>query len=85
VNAIASERNVPPENLITPELVRRVVWEPPADPTADSISDALRAMGAREWQVGLVGGPIAEALPTPPPSEAAVPEPEAAQPDADTA
>jgi ribonuclease D len=65
VNEIAAERNVPPENLITPDSVRRVAWEPPTDVSAVSIADALRGFGAREWQVGLVAGPIAEALPAP--------------------
>lgn len=63
VNEIASAYNVPPENLITPDTVRRVVWEPPAEPDVTSVTDALRALGAREWQVRLVGGPIAAALP----------------------
>jgi ribonuclease D len=62
VNEIAGAHNVPPENLITPDTVRRVAWEPPAPLTEESVAAALRAHGAREWQVGLVGAPIAAAL-----------------------
>jgi ribonuclease D len=69
VNAIAAEHTLPPENLITPDTVRRVVWEPPAEPTTEAVGAALRSYGARAWQVGLVAEPIADALtatPTPP-------------------
>ncbi len=82
VNGIAGDLNLPPENLITPDFVRRVAWEPPADGGAESIATALRGFGARAWQVGLVAGPIAEALPSPPP---AAQPPDAAQPAAETA
>ncbi len=63
VNEVAAVHNVPPENLITPDTVRRVAWEPPADPTNEAVAEALRAHGARDWQVRLVGAKIAAALP----------------------
>ena len=53
---------MPPENLITPDTVRRIAWEPPADVSVETIEAALRAHGARNWQVSLVGAPIAAAL-----------------------
>jgi len=62
VNTIAAEHRLPPENLITPDTVRRVMWEPPAVPTAATISAALRAHGARDWQVALVADAITTAL-----------------------
>ena len=31
ITEIATAHNVPPENLITPDTVRRIAWEPPAD------------------------------------------------------
>ena len=70
VNAIAAEHNLPPENLITPDTVRRVVWEPPSEPTTDAVGAALRSLGARAWQVNLVAGAIADALSTPEPTPA---------------
>ncbi len=78
VNAIAAEHNLPPENLITPDTVRRVVWEPPAEPTDEAVGAALRSHGARAWQVGLVAAAIADALSTPeptPPASTPLPEP----------
>ena len=52
----AEELSIPLENLISPELVRRICWAPPSDP----VSDALIAMGARRWQAA-IAAPILEA------------------------
>lgn len=41
VSSLAEELNMPQENLITPDTVRRVCWEPPAEPTAAAVSEAL--------------------------------------------
>jgi ribonuclease D len=59
-------------------MVRRVAWEPPAEVSVATVSEALLRSGARPWQVKLVAGPIAEALPTPAALATAVPphEPE---------
>ncbi|WP_345699376.1 ribonuclease D [Kitasatospora terrestris] len=62
VTALAEQHNLPAENLITPDLVRRVSWEPPATPDADAIGTALRALGARQWQVDLVAPVMAKAF-----------------------
>ncbi len=52
----AEELSIPLENLISPELVRRICWAPPRDP----VLDALIAMGARRWQAA-IAAPILEA------------------------
>ncbi|MBK5305693.1 MAG: ribonuclease D [Frankiaceae bacterium] len=75
VTALAEQHTMPAENLVQPEAVRRLAWQPPADPTPATVSAALSASGARAWQVALVAGPIAAALPDPPEPE---PEPAAA-------
>lgn len=54
---LSEQVNVPVENLASPDAVRRVLWEPPADPTA-----ALISLGARPWQVELVGPILRTAL-----------------------
>ncbi|MFJ4680955.1 MULTISPECIES: HRDC domain-containing protein [unclassified Kitasatospora] len=64
VAALAERYHLPAENLITPDLVRRVSWEPPARPDADAVADALRALGARAWQTELVAPVLAEAFRT---------------------
>ena len=43
---------MPAENLLTPDTVRRVMWEP-AGADLPALGDQLRALGAREWQIEL--------------------------------
>ncbi|TKK86978.1 ribonuclease D [Herbidospora galbida] len=62
VAALADEHRMPTENLLQPDAVRRLTWEPPADLDEDAISDRLRALGAREWQIGLAAHPMSRAL-----------------------
>jgi ribonuclease D len=69
-----SERvSVPTENLLTPELVRRLVWDwqPVPDP-APVIDEFLAELGARPWQRELTVPVMAKALtqPLPEPPEA---------------
>ena len=59
--AYATERAVPVENLLTPDLLRRVLWTPPDDLDAAGFAGVLRAGGAREWQVHVVGPILAAA------------------------
>ena len=62
---------MPAENLIQPDAVRRLSWQPPADCSAATVAAALTATGARSWQVGLVADAIAAVLPDPPPKPSA--------------
>ncbi|ATW51245.1 HRDC domain-containing protein [Streptomyces xantholiticus] len=64
VSELAEELNMPQENLITPDTVRRVCWEPPSEVTVGSVSDALTELAARPWQVELVAPLLARALST---------------------
>ena len=59
---LSAAHAVPVENLLSPDLVRRLAWQPPADPSADTVAAVLAAGGARRWQVALTAAPIAEAL-----------------------
>jgi ribonuclease D len=51
----AQELSIPLENLISPELVRKICWEPPKN----SVMESLLAMGARKWQ-SEIAAPILE-------------------------
>jgi ribonuclease D len=62
ISAIAEEVSIPLENLLTPDYLRQLAWEPPADITAQSVASFLSNLGAREWQVKLVGEVLAQAL-----------------------
>jgi ribonuclease D len=52
------------ENLLSPDLVRRLMWTPPEPPDAATLAAALRDGGAREWQVELTRDLLAEAAAT---------------------
>lgn len=57
---VAGELGMPPENLITPDFVRRLAWEPPADLSA--VGELLAGFGARLWQRELLAEGLAKAL-----------------------
>ncbi|GAB2718377.1 HRDC domain-containing protein [Arthrobacter bambusae] len=52
---------LPVENLLTPDYMRRVLWRPPSEITVESVSEELRALGAREWQIAITAPILAEA------------------------
>ena len=64
VNAFAEERDVPVENLLTPDYLRRVLWKPPAT-TGDvetAVAKELARLGARVWQIEITAPMIAQAI-----------------------
>jgi ribonuclease D len=54
--------NIPVENLLTPETLRRLCWEPPGSPTPTNVGDLVRNLGAREWQISLLAADLSAAL-----------------------
>jgi ribonuclease D len=66
IEIIAEENQIPVENLITPEHVRRVCWKPPVGATETLslplVEQALTELGARQWQIALVAPALAAAL-----------------------
>ncbi|GIT80253.1 3'-5' exonuclease [Leifsonia sp. LS1] len=62
LTALSEERNIPLENLLTPETLRRIAWTPPEEVTDASIADALAAHGARPWQIEATSQIIARAF-----------------------
>ena len=68
--ALAESHRLPVENLLLPDLVRRVTWEPPEPLAAEAVAAALTAGGARAWQVGLAAAVMATALADPAPAPA---------------
>jgi ribonuclease D len=66
IELIAEENQIPVENLITPEYVRRVCWKPPVGATStlsvSEVENALAELGARQWQIDLVAPTLAAAL-----------------------
>lgn len=66
VETIAQELSIPAENLISPEIIRRICWAPPADSLQNlnvvAVSKAMLDLGARQWQVDVVAPLVAAAL-----------------------
>ena len=66
IESIAQENQIPVENLITPEHVRRLCWKPPAGATTTlsipEVEKGLAELGARQWQIQLVAPALAAAL-----------------------
>jgi ribonuclease D len=77
---LSEELSLPAENLLTPDTVRRVMWEP-AGTELTAIADQLRGLGAREWQVELTAPMLLDAVMSAPARAAAArSEPETDQP-----
>jgi ribonuclease D len=65
IAALSSEIEIPAENLITPELVRKICWElPDVEPSEYEkfVTSELSNLGARPWQITQVAPLIASAL-----------------------
>ncbi|MFL6158289.1 MAG: HRDC domain-containing protein, partial [Marmoricola sp.] len=76
VTALSEDRNVPVENLLTPDYMRRVLWSPPKvadDELDEAVAAELRAFSARQWQIDLMAPLIAEAIRNPVQDEPAAP------------
>ncbi|WP_051298491.1 HRDC domain-containing protein [Arthrobacter castelli] len=67
LGTMAEELHMPVENLLTPDTLRRIAWQPPAALTASAVAADLAERGARRWQRELVADVIAEAFNHPDP------------------
>jgi ribonuclease D len=63
LTALSERVSVPTENLVSPDVVRRLCWDwQPVSDAAAAVDDFLRDAGARPWQRELAGPVLAEAL-----------------------
>jgi ribonuclease D len=68
LKALADEHDLPVENLLTPDFVRRVMWEPPQGEDSELpglVAERLAGLGARPWQVELTSGLLSDAILSP--------------------
>ena len=63
--AIAEQYELPMENLLTPDHLRRLAWRPPSPLTEESVDQALADLGARPWQRELTVAAITSLLAQP--------------------
>ena len=62
VAALADAGHLPAENLLAPDAVRRIAWQPPEPLSSESVAGELGRYGARPWQIEITATPIAMAL-----------------------
>lgn len=61
ITAFGAQHNVPVENVLTPDILRRVLWTPPTDLSETGFAAALTELGARPWQVEVAAPILARA------------------------
>ncbi len=58
----AAQLGLPVENLLAPDYLRRLAWQPPVPPTSQKVDAALAALGARRWQRELTAEALVKAF-----------------------
>jgi ribonuclease D len=62
VAALADANHLPAENLVAPDAVRRLSWQPPEPISPETVAAVLQRYGARAWQIEMTALPLAMAL-----------------------
>jgi ribonuclease D len=62
VTTLAEENRLPAENLLSPDALRRISWDPPRPCDEPAVARTLAAYGARPWQIEVTAEAITSAL-----------------------
>lgn len=62
LSEIAKDKLLPIENLLTPDYLRQIAFNPPEVLTEESVDEKLKMLGARSWQRDLTKAAIASAF-----------------------
>lgn len=62
VNELATELELPPENLVSPETIRQICWIDRNSVTAQDVASELKSFASRDWQIDLIADVIAKAI-----------------------
>lgn len=76
ITDVSTQLLIPVENLLTPELLRRLAWVPPVALDLESMQSGLAMLGARPWQIAAIAQVIVDAF-----VDAGQPVEESTQPD----
>lgn len=60
ISELSETFGMPPENILTPDTMRRLLWQP--NYTPDQLEDEMRQRHVREWQIDLVAPIFKNAL-----------------------
>lgn len=50
IQTLSTEMNIPAENLMPADVLKRLAWEPPESTNSDEVLEHLSQLGARQWQ-----------------------------------
>lgn len=62
--SLSEQLEIPVENLMTPDVIRRILWTPPLN--EQELEAQLVSYGVRQWQRTLIGPVLSKALYEPP-------------------
>lgn len=62
VQAVAETLDMPVENVLTPDVLRRVAWDSATPAERDPVAERLAALDARPWQIDATAQVIAAAF-----------------------
>jgi ribonuclease D len=62
VTTVAAKHRLPVENLLSPDIVRRLCWSPPQPADESGVRAFLAERGARSWQIELTATVLAAGL-----------------------
>jgi ribonuclease D len=66
LSRLADEHDLPAENLLTPDFLRRTLWTPPKARDESALTEGVRTLlaglGARPWQIDLTTPVLVEAI-----------------------
>lgn len=74
IAGLVEAHGIPPENLLSPDLLRRLAWAPPKPLTEEAVVARLRAGGARQWQITLCAAWLTTAMASGKPANTETPE-----------
>jgi ribonuclease D len=62
VTETSTDLSIPVENLLTPELLRRLAWAPPSPLDLVAVQERLIDLGARPWQIDAIAQVVLDAF-----------------------
>lgn len=62
ITELSEQVHIPVENLLTPEFLRMVAWNPPEPLDVPAVAESLRQAGARTWQIDVTAQLIHDAF-----------------------
>lgn len=62
VSDLSQQHHIPSENLVNPDALRRLCWEPPEPLDEPSLAAFLDSRGVRSWQISLIAPALTRAF-----------------------